>query len=216
MRAVTDSKTAALCAAGLRVHSGWAAVVVLGFENGSERVLDRRRMKIIDPRATGAAQPYHFAEQLDMAAAIKHLQACSETSAGLALKGLQDLASTIRERGFDMRLAAVLLSSARPLPPLPKILASHALIHTAEGEFFRQAFRDAFQKLDIAVTGVRESELDDQAKAVLGRTADQVKKRIDGLGKILGPPWTHDQKSAALAAAIALQHASNSLQGFDL
>lgn len=78
------------------------------------------------------------------------------------------------------------------------------MIHTAEGEFFRRSFRKACESMRIAVTGIRERELDAQAAAAFGKAAPQVKKSIDGMGRCLGPPWTTDQKSAALAAAIVL------------
>jgi hypothetical protein len=107
-----------------------------------------------------------------------------------------------------MDRAAVLLSAGRPLPELGKTLASHAMIHAAEGEFFRQAFHDACSTLNIPVTRIRERDLDERAKAVLSRDAAGLKKRIAALGKILGPPWTSDQKAATLAAALVLTRAA--------
>jgi hypothetical protein len=99
---------------------------------------------------------------------------------------------------------AILLSSARPLPNLDEILASHALVHTAEGEFFRQTFRHAFENLEVSVIGIRERELDERARKAFGKLATQVRRNINGMGRILGPPWTQDEKMAALAAAIVL------------
>jgi hypothetical protein len=110
----------------------------------------------------------------------------------------------LRERNFLLIGSAILLSSARPLPELDEILGSHALIHTAEGEFFRHAFRQAFERLEIPVTGIRESELDDYAQKAFGRDTLEVHKKIEGMGRTLGPPWTKDEKTAALAAAIVL------------
>ncbi|MGZ4844484.1 MAG: hypothetical protein ACXVJ1_07215, partial [Candidatus Angelobacter sp.] len=83
-------------------------------------------------------------------------------------------------------------------------LASHALIHTAEGEFFRQAFRGALERLEIPVTGIRARDLDDRAKKAFGKAEPQVHQRIDEMGRSLGAPWTQDEKTAALAAAIVL------------
>lgn len=103
-----------------------------------------------------------------------------------------------------LKSAAILLSSARPLPDLEEILASHALIHTAEGEFFRQAFRSAFEKLRIHVKGIRARDLDDSAVQAFGKAAPAIQKRINGMGRSLGAPWTKDEKTAALAAAIVL------------
>jgi hypothetical protein len=93
--------------------------------------------------------------------------------------------------------ASVLLAAGRELPALPRILASHALIHTAEGEFFRDAFRRACAKLDVPLYAVREREL-----AVVAPAAWQ--QRISEVGKEIGPPWTQDQKLAALGACLVL------------
>src|SRR5205807_2513560 len=99
-------------------------------------------------------------------------------------------------------------ASGRPLPQLEKILASHPLIHTAEGVFFREAVRRACEKLKIPVTGIRERELEEEADKKFGSAARKMHKRIDDMGKIVGAPWTKDQKSAALAAVLALENLS--------
>ena len=102
-------------------------------------------------------------------------------------------------RGRECTVAgcALLLASGRALPALSDILASHALIHTAEGEFFRRVFRDAFEQLSVRVTGFRERGLEDRAPP-------QILQRISGLGKAIGPPWTADEKLAALAGWMLL------------
>jgi hypothetical protein len=189
---------------GISVHSGWGIVVAMAGGRGTEEVLDRRRLVIIDPKTIGAAQPYHYVEEMEIRAADRHLTRCATDSRRLALEALTRLSAELRDRDLVLARAAILLSSARPLPDLEEILASHALIHTAEGEFFRQAFRSALERLEIPVTGIRARELDDCAKKAFGKLAPEVHKRIDGMGRSLGPPWTKDEKTAALAAAIVL------------
>lgn len=117
---------------------------------------------------------------------------------------LLELQKELQVREYEVVGSCILLSSARPLPDFEKTLASHALIHTAEGEFFRKAFRDAFEQLKIPVTGIREHDLSEDAKKKLGRAASALEERIAGLGRALGPPWTTDQKAAALAAFMVL------------
>jgi hypothetical protein len=192
------------CALGIRAHSGWAAAVVVSIENGIEQILKRQRLDIIEARSLGTAQPYHFAKTLGIADAEEHLKTCAETSARLAMKGIQEIKDGLTARGYQLNAAAILLSSGRPLPALPQILLSHPLIHTAEGEFFRQAFRTACEELKIPVTGIRERELDNIADAALGKAAGVIRKRLEDLGRALGPPWTADQKTGAFAALIAL------------
>lgn len=191
-------------AIGIRVHSGWGALVAVSGTKGAVEVVELCRISIADPRTAGALQPYHFAERLDLKKAEPHVAKCAEASAGLALVALREVLEQLQARDYRVAGAAILLSSGRPLPEFARILASHAMIHAAEGEFFRKAFRDALEQLKIPVMGIRERELQEQAEAKFGKNASQVQERIAGLGRSLGPPWTTDQKTAALAAFIIL------------
>jgi hypothetical protein len=110
-------------------------------------------------------------------------------------------AEAVGARDYRVIGCGMLLASGRTLPALPNILASHALVHAAEGEFFRKAVWQSCEVCGIPVIGVRERELDDRANAVFGTAAARVRQHIAGLGKTLGPPWTQDQK-AALAGLI--------------
>ncbi len=191
-------------AIGIRVHSGWGALVALTGQHGSEEIIERRKVVIIDPKAVGVTQPYHYVEEMELRAAERHLARCAAESRGLALEALRQISAQLRDRSFYLVGSAILLSSARPLPDLDEVLGSHALIHTAEGEFFRQAFRQALERLEIPVTGIRESDLDNCARKAFGKDTAGVHKKINGMGRSLGPPWTKDEKTAALAAAIVL------------
>jgi hypothetical protein len=189
---------------GARVHSGWAAVLAISGERDSPNVVDRRRIVIVDSAVVGASQPFHFAENLELPDAEKYLANCAAASERLASAAIREMAGELRVRGFQVAACAIVMAAGRPLPSLADILASHALIHTAEGEFFRRCLRQACEGQGIAVTGIRERDLDDRSKALFGKAAAQVQQRIAGLGRSLGPPWTQDQKSAALAASIVL------------
>ncbi len=195
-------------AIGVRVHSGWGALVGVAGGSGVEEVVERTRVEIVDAKIPGVSQPYHFAERLcarkSLSEAQAHVDRCAVASGRLALTAIQQLVQRVEDRGFHVIGAVVLLSSARPLPEFAKVLASHALIHTAEGEFFRTAFRDAFRQLKIPVAGIPERDLEEHANAGFGKRAAAVHKKIAELGRSLGPPWTQDQKSAALAAMLVL------------
>lgn len=191
-------------AIGVRVHSGWGALVAVSGQNGAEEVIERRKVVIIDAKKPGAVQPYHYVQAMEFPAAERHLTQCAIDSKRLAREALDHISAELLKRGYSLAGAAILLSSARPLPDLDEILASHALIHTAEGEFFRQAFRHAFENREVPVIGIRERELDERAQQAFRKLAAQVRKNIDSMGRVLGPPWTQDEKTAALAAAIVL------------
>jgi len=195
-------------AIGVRVHSGWGALVAIAGTAGAEEVIERRRVEITDPKMAGGVQPYHYAENMEIKRAEQHIARCAAASANLALTAIRKLLEELKTREYQVVGTSILLSSGRPLPGLTQILASHAMIHTAEGEFFRKSFRDAFEALKIPVTGIREHDLPDQAQKAFGKAVPQVQERIASMGKAIGPPWTTDQKTAALAAVIVLQRGS--------
>lgn len=172
--------------------------------SGSPEIIERKHITIIDPAAAGTKQPYHFAEKLSIPKAEKHISGCASASERLAVAAIDGTLKGLRARDYRVADCAMLLASGRALPALPNILASHALIHTAEGEFFRAAVRSAFELLGIRVHGFRERDLDEQAGNVFGGAAPRVFQQISGLGHVIGPPWTADEKNATLAAWMVL------------
>lgn len=103
-----------------------------------------------------------------------------------------------------MAACGLLLASGRPLPALEKVLASHALIHTAEGELFREALRAASRECGLPLAAVRERDLFARGAADLG-----IPETLAEMGRALGPPWRQDEKFAAIAAWLALKAAEN-------
>lgn len=191
-------------ALGVRMHSGWGVLVAVSEDDTLLELLDRRRIVTMDTDSPGAKQPYHYAADLEVSEAEKHLADCAAVSERLALAAVEEVVRELNVRRYQIVGFAVLLASGRPLPSLSKILASHPLLHTAEGEFFRNAVIKACGRLRISVTAIRERELDERAKTVFGNTASRVRRRISSLGGSIGPPWTKDHKTAALAAAMVL------------
>jgi len=191
-------------AIGVRMHSGWGALVAVANSGGAMEVLERRRVAVTTPGTPGVSQPYHFAKKLELAEAEKFLGNSFAASKRLALAAVRDVVGELRDRQYRVVGSAVLLASGRALPPLAKILASHALIHAAEGEFFREVFSKACEGLDLSVSGIRERDLEECVQTTFGKAATRMRRQISTLGRSLGPPWTADQKTAALAALIVL------------
>ncbi|HEV2117796.1 MAG TPA: hypothetical protein VGR48_17305 [Terriglobales bacterium] len=166
-------------------------------------MLERRRISVVDGKIKGHAQPYHFAREQSLTEAKKYIARCAAASLRLAQTALGEVVEQL-SREHRVTGAAVLLASGRPLPELERILASHPLIHTAEGEFFRQAFSEACEALSIPVARIRERELKERAQTVFKKSAASLPEELAVAAKHLGPPWSQDQKSAALAAAVVL------------
>jgi hypothetical protein len=185
-------------ALGVQMHSGWGVLVAVSGPPDAIEILARRRIVTADPEMPGAIQPYHYAMNLKLPESEKHLAKCAAASTRLAVAAIADL---VKE--FHIVGSAVLQASGRTLPSLEKILASHPLIHTAEGEFFRHTVSQAFEDLQITVTAIRQRDLEERAKSTFG-SASRIQGTIASLGKTIGPPWTKDHKTAALAAALIL------------
>ncbi len=191
-------------ALGIRVHSGWGALIALSHENAAIEILDRRRIPITGTADAGASQPYHAARNLQLPEAelfIASAFAAAHTAASSALRQVMDV---LQAQKYRVTGCAILMSAARPLPPLEKILAAHPLLHTAEGQFFRDAFAKACASNAIPVTKIKERDLDLALTEKFARHAAQIKKKVHLAGRHLGPPWTTDQKLAALAALLLL------------
>ena len=157
------------------------------------RVLERRRIAIADPEIPGSKQPYHAAAELPFPEAEALVRRMIESSRALAREAIAAAVEALGSQGHEVAVCGVVLGSGKALPGLERILASHALIHTAEGEMFRDVLVWAAQSLRLPVTGVREKGLDATAL-----------KRVASFGRLIGPPWTQDQKYATVAALIAL------------
>ncbi len=191
-------------ALGIQMHSGWGVfVAVSGGINGVE-ILDRRRVVTADPAIPGANQPYHFASRLEPSESDKYIANCTAASSRMASRAIGELVRELAGRRYRIVGAAVLLASGRPLPPLEKILVSHPLIHTAEGEFFRHTASKGCEDLQIPVTAIRARELDGRVTIAFGNAASRLQESIASLGSSIGPPWTKDHKTATLAAALIL------------
>ena len=191
-------------ALGIQMHCGWGVVVAVAGEIKSIEILDRRRIVTADPAVAGANQPYHHASHLELSAAENYLASCTATSSRMASMAIEELLRELEGNRYRVTAASVLLASGRSLPAVAKILASHPLIHTAEGEFFRHAASRGCENLQIPVTAIRERELDKQAEATFGSEASRMRASIAGMRNSIGPPWTKDHKTAALAAALVL------------
>src|SRR5580658_2220668 len=182
-------------AIGVRMHSGWGALVAVSFAAGKLEIIERRRIEVIDVATPGTKQPYHFAKDLGLPRAEKFIAECFADSQQRATSAIRDLLAELSARKYRVKAAAVVLASGRPLPPLAKILAAHPLLHTAEGQFFREVFAKACGNCHLPVEGIRERGLDERLQKTFGKAATRLRRQVVERRRVIGPPWTADQKS---------------------
>jgi len=191
-------------AIGFRVHSGWAAMVAVSLEDGVPIVLQRRKLLLVGTFSYTFRQPYHTAEKMPLGDAAEFVRGVETESRDLALSGLRALEKELDSADYKVRGCALLLASGRKLPEFEKVLASHALIHTADGELFREAIRHCCARAKLPLTAIKERELLAAASKRLNKRPEFLNRQVAALGKSIGPPWTQDEKLATLAAWLTL------------
>jgi hypothetical protein len=192
-------------AIGFRVHSGWAAVVAVCVEKGAPVVLVKQRVHLVETFTYEFRQPYHTAEKMLEGQAREFIARMQAEARRLAYRAVRELESRTQEQGVKLTRCGLLLASGKPLPVLEKILASHALIHTADGELFREALLHASARCGLLDFRIKERELLDLAGRAFRRKPADIMRRVTELGRSLGSPWSQDEKFATMAAWLALR-----------
>lgn len=191
-------------AVGFRVHSGWSAVVVVSLEQGAPVVLRRMRLQMVKTFSYAYRQPYHTAERMELAEAKKFVAGVRAEAEELTYEALRAVKLELKKLQWQLDGGCLLLASRRALPEFPKILASHALIHTADGELFRVAIRSACARCGVRVTTIREREVVERCAEKFSLKPKGALQRATELGREFGAPWTQDEKFATLGAWWAL------------
>jgi hypothetical protein len=192
-------------ALGFRAHSGWTALVAIAIDDGSPMVLLRQRIHLVETFTYDFRQPYHTAKNMPSDDACAFIAQVKTEAARLARQAILSVQSRLQSQGYELNSCGLLLASGRPLPDLAHILASHALIHTADGELFRQALVDSSEQCGLTIFAHRENTILETASQALHQPPDDLARRLNQLGNGLGPPWSQDQKLSALVAWLSLQ-----------
>jgi hypothetical protein len=162
--------------------------VVVGGTATAPAVLDRRRLALCGdalPR-----QPFHAVAEAG--APRRVIDAVADEAASAASAALADLTSAAAGTVPGVVIAGVgVLARPRDLPDdLDRVLASHALLHAAEGALYERALLQAAERAGLAAHVVDPRNVP---------TAE-----IGALGRTIGPPWQKDHKLAAMAAFTVL------------
>ena len=187
---------------GLKAHSGWAALVVLGNQKDLV-VVDRRRIELVEHE--WAKQPYHAAEGLKSEIARDLVKRGIDAAHRIAVRELRAALTREADRKNEVKACAVLVGSPMPDWSVDEVLAVHFRMHKAEGVLFRDALVEAAKECKINAVEVPEKDLLSHAERELKTPANKLTSQLSVLGKAAGPPWGKDQKEAALAAMIALR-----------
>jgi hypothetical protein len=196
-------------ALGFRAHSGWTALVAVSLEKGAPVILARERVHLVETFTYEFRQPYHTGGKMLLGQARDFIERVRNEARRLAHRAIHGLQSDLQKQGIALKGYGLLLASGKPLPNLEKILASHALIHTADGELFREALLHASARCGLKDFTIKERELVEHAGEAFRLKPDALLRRVTDLGRPLGSPWSQDEKFATLIAWLALASKSS-------
>jgi hypothetical protein len=182
-------------ALGLKAHSGWPALISLGRQKGTLVVSTRRRVELVDE--PWAKQPYHAAEHLEPEPARQLVARGIAMTRRRAVAEMKAAVADERQKQNTVKACGVLVGASMPPWTVDEILAVHFRMHKAEGVLFREVLANAATECALKLHAIPEKQLNAHAR---------LSKQIAALGATVGPPWGKDQKDAALAALIALEH----------
>lgn len=187
-------------ALGFRHHTGWAVCVAVTLAGGEPVVVDRRRVDMVDDDRDAYHAAAERSQSADAGAAL--IDRITKEAADGAASAIAAAVGEVGAAGHTVTAAGV--ASGRSLPPLASILRSHPLLHTAEGQLYRDALEEGVNRTGLRVTVAPLKTLLPYAAGVLGEDEGSLTRTLAALGKPLGPPWQKDHREAALLAWLAL------------
>ncbi len=190
-------------AIGFKTHSGWAALVAVGFEGGQVHVVERRKIALVDE--LWAKQPYHAAERLQTRKAEELVNRGVRDAHAVALREFNAVLVRLELAGHTPASCSVLVGKPMPDWSVQEILAVHFRMHKAEGALFQNAILRAADACGIKTFPLLERELDESVESAWGEAAGIIKLTVCSFAKTIGPPWGKDQRIAVLAALIGMR-----------
>jgi hypothetical protein len=176
---------------GLKAHSGWAALVVLGQQPHDVVVIDRRRIELV--KEEWAKQPYHAAEDLKPRAASDLVKRGIADAQRIAVREMRAAVQRERDRENEVTGCAVLVGKPMGIWSNEEILAVHFRMHKV-GVLFRDALVHAGKECGLRVVEIPEKLMMDHAGSRLPIPLSLLLKTIADLEKSVGPPWVEIRK----------------------
>ncbi len=188
---------------GIAHHLGWA-VAVTASADADHRVVDRRRIELLEPglptapiHHEGGAFPLHRpAEPLDddaLSALVAEVRASAQRATSAAL---DELGTALPEPITSMSLRAWPADFPQDIAVQRRVPYESR----SDSVMYRQVLTDLARERGWAVHLFEAKDVEKDAARILGQRADEV---LLGPRATLGPPWSKDHRMA-LAATIVL------------
>jgi hypothetical protein len=161
----------------------------------------RTAITLASPEDPALFQPYHELMDLPWERTVVAVQNAECAIEAAATKGLKLLIEELRSRRIDVSCIGIV---GAPERNLAVIGSPHIRAHAAEGVLFRHVLQVGAEANDLPSAIHSERGIEASAAASLGVSLDEMRARLAEIGRVLGSPWRADEKTAAMAAWMAL------------
>jgi hypothetical protein len=187
------------------MHTGWAALVAIAGGPREINVMLRRRVELLPSHGAIPRFVYHQAAEIGGSQAAELVLSAKKGAQRTAKDALDAVLDDLTLQDVVSQAAGVPAGSTAVPDDLAAILASHPLIHAAEGSLFQHAVATACGDCGIKVIPTHERDVWSKAAVAWDLNVEALREQIDGLRQTIGPPWGADQKVATAAALMALR-----------
>lgn len=175
--------------------------MVLAGSAAAPHVLEHHALELWDPEVPDSRQPYHAGLGLEPAHADPIVKRACDAARAVALVAVEKLVAGLRTAGCEPRgMGLVVGSDGDPT----KIANPHVRAHASEGRLFREILEAGAAACELPCFVLVEHDAYDAAAKALRRNADSLQRAVTELGRGLPGPWRAEEKTAALAAWVAL------------
>ena len=197
---ISKQVNAEIAALGLRVKSGWAAVVLLTGPIGLPALRDNRVIDLSDPQFPETRQPYHAAMgQLEMDPT--EISRRTEIVRRVTKHSVTKLLADYRRKDYAITRSSLVVGSQ--LDPAT-IANPHIRAHALEGQLFCSTLEDALHARGVRTAILLERDAYVTAAARLKKSSIDLRQTIQNLRRFAEGQWRAEQKLAAVGAWIAL------------
>lgn len=177
---------------GIAHHFGWAVAVTA---SGDHRVVDRRRIELLEP-GMPSAPIHHEGKPLDDDAVAVMVAQVRASAMRATSASLDALAAGLAEPIVSMSLRAW----PDDFPDDITVLRRTPYEAQADSVMYRQVLAESARDRGWDVLFYEARTVEGQAAAILAGRADAV---LNGPRVTLGPPWTKDHRMALAATIVA-------------
>ena len=167
----------------------------------SPRVIDRRAIELSDAAVPTSRQPYHAVRDAQPSQAAKLERRLRGLVERITKRSLGALLKEYRQQGRPVGRVALVVGS---LIDPARIANDHIRAHALEGQLFRTALARAARTARLPCTTLVERSLYETAATRLKRSPAALRRAVTALGDSVDGPWRADEKTATIAAWLAL------------